>query len=294
MFKKIIVNVSILFIALLTFALRASAINFDAESIYKSVVVVYSGNALGSGFAIGNSCIITNAHVINDKNDVTVSVYKDKAYSTEILKIDKNLDLAVLKIQSKKLPYLKIANYNDVQIGSDVYAIGAPESLSYTLTKGVLSAKDRLIGEMKYIQIDAPINSGNSGGPLLNDKGEVIGVNTLKLFDSEGIGLAIPMTTVIEFLNDNNIVINQQGDIKGETADNKITNDTQNDVTSDSEKYEMGKLKTQNFYLKIFTVILMFTNFFTIIMIILINRKSKNKPQTPNPEGKDFEIEIQE
>ena len=87
-----------------------------------------------------------------------------------------------------------------MKTGDDIYAIGAPKGMAYTLTKGGVSAKERMIGNKSYIQIDAAINEGNSGGPLLNDAGQVLGMNTLKMSDSEGIGLAIPVNRICEYL----------------------------------------------------------------------------------------------
>ena len=87
--------------------------------------------------------------------------------------------------------------------------------MAYTLTKGVISAKERQVGDYTYIQTDAAINEGNSGGPLLNDEGNVIGVNTLKMSDSEGIGLAIPMTEVDAFVRSLNIELNADGTTTG-------------------------------------------------------------------------------
>ena len=102
-----------------------------------------------------------------------------------------------------------------MQVGSDVYAIGAPESLAYTLTRGVLSAKDRKVGGRAYLQFDAAINSGNSGGPLLNDAGQVIGVITLKIDNAEGIGMAIPMSSVRDYLRFNGIEVDAVGNVVG-------------------------------------------------------------------------------
>jgi serine protease Do len=204
--KKTMIVVVMAMLVSLAFSVPAGAIGFDAEQAYASVFVVYSGEALGSGFAIGEDCIVSNAHVIDDQRDIEVASYDGAVFDAHIVLIEENLDIVILKVEGQTFPYLKVADYNDTAIGADVYAIGAPNSMAYTLTKGVLSAKDRDLGRYEYLQIDAALNSGNSGGPLLNDAGEVIGVNTLKMSDSEGIGLAIPMTTVCEYLQNNDPV----------------------------------------------------------------------------------------
>ncbi len=98
-----------------------------------------------------------------------------------------------------------------MKTGDDIYAIGAPKGMAYTLTKGSVSAKERMIGKDPCIQIDAPINQGNSGDPLLNDAGEVLGMNTMKMSDSEGIGLAIPISRICDYLSSIGIALSNSG-----------------------------------------------------------------------------------
>ena len=189
------------------------ALNFDAEEIYQSIFVIYSGNAMGSGFALGENCIITNAHVISDPTDVTISTYSGEQYTAYVAAMDETLDIAVLIVPGVTFVPLKVADLNELNIGDDVCAIGAPNSLAYTLTKGVVSSKDRVYGRQHFIQTDAAINKGNSGGPLLNDAGEVVGVNTYKMSDAEGIGLAIPIDVVMEYLESGNFPLDDGGNI---------------------------------------------------------------------------------
>ena len=108
-----------------------------------------------------------------------------------------------MSVENAEFKPLEVGDCEKIKVGDEIYAIGAPRSLDYTLTKGVISNKSRSIGFNKYIQIDAAINSGNSGGPLLNNKGQVIGVNSMKISDAEGIALAIPITSVISFMEGN-------------------------------------------------------------------------------------------
>lgn len=297
MLRKLTKGLSFLLIMLLTFSFPVYAIGFDAETVFKSVVVVYSGNRFGSGFAVGSNYIITNAHVIEDEEAIKISTYKDKNYSVELVSIDAYADLAVLKLLDKTLPYLKLADYNDLSIGADVYAVGIPKDMAYTLTKGILSAKDRALADNNYIQTDAPINSGNSGGPLLNENGEVIGVNTLKIVDSEGIGLAIPMTTVAGFLKANNINVIEQSDILSDLAAKGEYTEAEKGKQSNlgvyPEKQQIIKLKNQVFYFRIAVISLVILQLVTsgILLTVLIKRKSKSlKMKDPY----DFDIEIQE
>lgn len=304
--KKLCLIVSIFGLILLNFYVNVFAISFDAEDIYKSVVIVYSEDFIGSGFAIGDNHIITNAHVIENSKKVKISVYKDKTYDASVLSMDKDLDIAVLKVDEINLPYLKISDYNDEVIGADVYAIGVPQNMSYTLTKGILSSKERKIERKLYLQTDAPINSGNSGGPLINQTGEVIGVNTLKFFDAEGIGLAIPMTRISKYIIDNNINTKEQKEVIEELAQKSELYDSSteeinyfNNIIPEENK-KMNELKNQNFKLKIAVVFFIITNIITLILLFLNwkggNKNNKNNDNNLyyNKDNYDFEIEIQE
>jgi len=280
--KKLVIAVLIFLITLINVSF---AIGFDAEEVYESIFVIASGDGIGSGFAIGNDCIITNAHVVGDKNSIKVITYKGDYYLASVVAIDQKQDIAVLTVKDVEFNYLTIGDYSELPIGSDVYAIGIPSSMSYTLTKGVLSSKDRKFDGYKYLQTDAAINSGNSGGPLLDDKGNVIGVNTLKLTNSEGIGLSIPMTVVCEFLRDNDINVDEQGNIIGELSEKYSENERDSLLKVSSP--EVMKLKTENFILKIFLGICGVTILLLIILLIISGRKHKEKNSV-----NDFEIEI--
>ncbi|MBB5372129.1 Do family serine endopeptidase [Acidocella aromatica] len=156
--------------------------------------------AKGSGFLIDqNGTIVTNNHVVKDARTVTVTLSDGNTYPAKILGTDAKTDLAVLKINAgHPLPYVDLGPSSSVQPGEWVVAMGNPFGLDGTVTAGIVSALGRDIGDGpydKFIQIDAPINEGNSGGPLFDQKGEVIGVNTAILSPSGGsvgIGFAIP------------------------------------------------------------------------------------------------------
>lgn len=212
---RVLLSFIIVVAVLLASTLSVAAIGFEAEEIYESVFVIYSGNSLGSGFALGENCVITNAHVIGDTRDITVQTYGGDEYRASVIGMNEEEDIAVLAVEDGDFPYLEIADLDEMKTGDDIYAIGAPKGMAYTLTKGGISAKERKIGNQTYIQLDAPINEGNSGGPLLNDDGQVLGVNTLKMNDSEGIGLAIPITRVCDYLEDLDIDLDKNGNVKG-------------------------------------------------------------------------------
>jgi serine protease Do len=276
--------------------LTAFAISFNAETVYASVVVIVSGNTMGSGFAIGEHCIITNDHVIVDADNVRITTYAGEKTSAIVEYADSNLDIAVLSISEVTLPPLNSADAELCEVGDDVYTIGAPNTLSYTLTKGILSAKDRKIGLQSYLQTDAAINSGNSGGPLLDDEGRVIGINTMKLSDSEGISLAIPITSVYAFLTENDISANDKG-IVDESFSTKasptvipVSPSTETGQSSAGTVYEDDTTEQVStlFILAICSVALNI-----ILIIMLIFSKGKNILKRKDClERTDFEINV--
>lgn len=171
----------------------------------------------GSGFIVDKSgLIVTNAHVVQDSNStankITVLMGDQQEVSAKLLGTDPSTDIAVLKIdpQGKTLRVLDLGDSSKLQVGDDVYAIGSPFELDGTLTQGIVSAIDRTIDSPNQqfkirgaIQTDAAVNPGNSGGPLLNAFGEVVGINSQIASNSgsfAGIAFAIPSNTVKEIV----------------------------------------------------------------------------------------------
>ena len=158
--------------------------------------------ALGSGFIIdADGHIVTNKHVVGDSSKVEVTLQDGDKYTAKIIGTDARTDLAVLKIDAgKPLPYVSFGNSDEAQIGDWVIAVGNPFGLGGSVTTGIISARGRDIhtGQFDdFLQIDAPINRGNSGGPTFNLNGEVIGINTAIYSPnggSVGIGFAVPST----------------------------------------------------------------------------------------------------
>lgn len=285
---------------LLASTISASAIGFVAETAYESVFVIYSGNSLGSGFAIGENCIVTNAHVVENKKQISVITYGGTEYEASVLGINEDEDIAVLVVEDISFPYLTVADLSKMKTGDDIYAIGAPKGMAYTLTKGGVSAKERMIGRYSYIQIDAPINEGNSGGPLLNDAGEVLGMNTLKMTDSEGIGLAIPITRICSYLNSLGIELNTNGNVL-ETVEipeeaPSTSTETQGQNENENEKADHDG----NDQLPIVTYIALGVAVVSIIgnivlAVLLIYQKKKNLTLQYDPkERTDFDIDVWE
>lgn len=157
--------------------------------------------AVGSGFIVDKSgYILTNAHVIENAVRITVKLDSGEEYQAKLIGSDDETDLAVLKIDApKELPFAKLGNSDEAQVGDWVLAIGSPFGLARTVTAGIVSQTRRETPQatafQKFIQTDAAINKGNSGGPLVNMKGEVIGINSqiaTSTGDSNGIGFALP------------------------------------------------------------------------------------------------------
>uniref|UniRef100_UPI00398F7504 serine protease HTRA1-like isoform X1 n=2 Tax=Pristiophorus japonicus TaxID=55135 RepID=UPI00398F7504 len=163
--------------------------------------------ASGSGFIVSeDGLIVTNAHVLSNKQKIKVELKNGEVYEAKVKDIDQKSDIALIKINPKHpLPVLLLARSSDLRPGEFVVAIGSPFSLQNTVTTGIVSTTERggkelglKDSDMDYIQTDAIINYGNSGGPLVNLDGEVIGINTLKV--TAGISFAIPANRIQQFL----------------------------------------------------------------------------------------------
>jgi serine protease Do len=153
--------------------------------------------SLGSGFLIASDgYILTNNHVVEGADKILVKIEQStKAYPAKIVGQDADTDLALIKINEKNLPFLTLGDSSKMRVGDWVLAFGNPFGLDHTVTKGIISAKGRVIGAGPYddfLQTDAAINPGNSGGPLVNMNGDVIGINSAILASGQGIGFAIP------------------------------------------------------------------------------------------------------
>lgn len=157
----------------------------------------------GSGFIISeNGEILTNAHVVDGADKVTVTLKDGRTLEGRVMGTDPLTDVAVVKIQANNLPTVKLGNSDGLQVGEWAIAIGNPLGLDNTVTTGIISATGRSsaqigVGDKRvdFIQTDAAINPGNSGGPLLNARGEAIGMNTAIIQNAQGIGFAVPIAT---------------------------------------------------------------------------------------------------
>ena len=194
--------------------------NLAVVEVSTKATVVMEGTetavgSMGTGFIISNDgYIVSNYHVIQGAETITINTGFGKTYEAEIVGFDADNDFSLLKIDDQDLPCINLGNSDDLVIGEQVVAIGYPlDSGCATLTVGYISAKDRIISTdgrtINMLQTDAAINSGNSGGPLLNMYGEVVGITTAKSSGTsssgatiEGVGYAIPVDDIIRMISD--------------------------------------------------------------------------------------------
>ena len=237
-----------------------------ATKVSSAVVGVSCGSgdyiSLGSGVCVASGgYILTNEHVISAGGDITLYLSDGSSTSAILVWKDSSMDIAVLK-SAESLPYLVLADTDMCQVGEDVIAIGTPINLQFkhTVTKGIISALNRTLlvstshGNtymQNLIQHDASINPGNSGGPLINSQGQVVGINTLKITDSEGMGFAIPsksFTSIVGNITKLGTYITPYTGIFGYDAQiAKYYNQTDRtegvyvtDVSTDSPAYSLG------------------------------------------------------
>lgn len=199
-----------------------SVVGINVKYSVNSIFGASSAEASGSGIIISeDGYIVTNNHVIasessssyyqiTEANKITVKLYNDSTeYDAQIIGTDAYTDLAIIKIEATGLTAAKLGNSDLLQVGEFVMAIGNPLGLDSTVTSGIVSALNREVtdeegNEYITIQTDAAINSGNSGGALVNSNGEVVGINSIKLSGSgiEGIGFAIPISSSTKIINE--------------------------------------------------------------------------------------------
>ncbi len=165
----------------------------------------FKSNSLGSGFIISaDGYILTNAHVVNEADEVIVKLSDKREFKAKIIGADRRTDVALLKIEASGLPKVTVGDPGKLRVGEWVAAIGSPFGLENTMTAGIVSAKGRALPQenfVPFIQTDVAINPGNSGGPLFNLKGEVVGINSQiysRSGGSMGLSFAIPIDVAIE------------------------------------------------------------------------------------------------
>lgn len=174
------------------------------ETELKGVVNIKTDISQGSGFLItDDGYILTNYHVVEGARKAGIYTYDNKLHSTRLIGYDEVMDLALLKIEGS-FSSLSLGNSDDIKVGEKVIAIGNPLGLSFTVTEGIISARDRKgINSLPYyFQTDVSLNPGNSGGPLIDKNGRVIGINNFKISGAEALGFALEINYAKEKIND--------------------------------------------------------------------------------------------
>jgi S1-C subfamily serine protease len=188
----------------------STVVSISATAINPYKLVDRLEHIIGSGFIIdSNGLVLTNAHVVYGRHSIEVILDDGTICSAKLLGVDLIFDLAVIRISipsGKSLPVSILGDSDKLRVGEDVIAIGNPYGLNQTLTRGVVSAINRIVPINPFlpprslIQTDCPINPGNSGGPLLNRCGEVVGINTSVILGAENIAFAVPINLAMMFL----------------------------------------------------------------------------------------------
>ena len=202
----------------------------------------------GSGVIISeDGYIVTNNHVIRDASEIEITLNNKKSYKAELIGTDSKMDIALLKIDAdEKLPYTPFGNSDDVKVGEWVLAVGNPYNLTSTVTAGIVSAKARNLGTdgiQSFIQTDAAVNPGNSGGALVNTRGDLIGINTMitsMTGSYVGYSFAVPSNITRKIIEDIMEYGNVQRGILGVTG---------GELNAMASK-ELGIKQTEGFYIK--------------------------------------------
>lgn len=165
------------------------------------------GGTTGSGFFISKNLIVTNFHVINGAIEMKIVLFDETEINGEIIGGDENTDIAIIKVDNNRIEPLTWGDSDKVKLGQGVFAIGSPLALDHTVTKGIISSvREMGISPLgQFIQVDAPINHGNSGGPLFNIEGKVIGMNSIIISPTNasiGLGFAIPSNDIKYVINE--------------------------------------------------------------------------------------------
>lgn len=295
---KKILKVSLLllvFLFYLTHFVIVSAIGFEAEKSFGSIFVVKTDKSIGSGFALGEKVIITNAHVVLGRSSVELESYENTVYYADVFLFDEELDIALIYVENGNFESLPVGESDSITIGDDVYAIGAPAGMSFTLTKGTVSSRKRKINNEQFIQIDAALNSGNSGGPLLDNTGKVIGMNTMKINNTEGLGLAIPIERILKYIKGNNIEISNNGIVLSKKYEFDEDSETDNDNIYQAYIQDVDSNSSKEKDVNITVALLCVSVMLNVIMVLIVLQcVSIVKKHKKSSEKTDFEIDIWE
>jgi len=186
---------------------QAQNVKIDGLSTVDPAVVTIRGPGFdGAGFVVDDAGhILTAAHVVRKAKRVEVKLAGGARRSARVTVADTGRDLALLDSDDAALPSVTLSPSTGLRPGQDVFALGAPMGLEHTVTKGVVSALSRRVGGQDFLQIDAALNPGNSGGPVVDDRGAVVGMSTVVVKDAQNLGFAVPSEVLAGFLEESKI-----------------------------------------------------------------------------------------
>src|SRR5690606_33619026 len=173
-----------------------------AEYSLPAVVTVETRSGTGSGFFIHpEGYFLSNEHLVRGQQQVTAVLLSGERVGARVVFSDSRSDVAVLLLERRNVPTLRLADADALVVGDEVYAIGAPLALSHSVTRGIVSGV-RQHEDIELLQTDAAVNPGNSGGPLVNERGEVVGMITFRVVDSDGIAFAVSSPSLARLLGE--------------------------------------------------------------------------------------------
>ncbi len=180
------------------------------DRVRESVLGVQTDGRVGAGVVVDAiSHAVTCAHVVADAGEATVTLADGSKVKAKVVATDEQRDLALLELERQGLPAAQFADSSTLEQGAAIAAIGSPLGLEGSVTSGVVSAVNREVGGRKYLQVDAALNRGSSGGPIIDEKGRVVGLATKMVESAQNVGFAIPAEEVMDFLRDNNVIAMQ-------------------------------------------------------------------------------------
>lgn len=178
------------------------------ERVKDSVVTIKADSHMGAGFIVSpDGYVLTSAHVLGRGEQVSLTLANGSELTAEVAKKDDNRDLALLRVDQMNLPAVQFAGSAALKQGAKIAALGAPLGLEGSVTEGVVSAVDREIEGKTYLQIDAALNEGNSGGPVIDERGRVVAVATWVVKQAENVGFAIPSDQTVDFLQEAGLAV---------------------------------------------------------------------------------------
>lgn len=185
--------------------LAQDSISQAVERVDPSVVTVRAGNRGGAGFVVSaDGYMVTNAHVVSKARQVDVKLASGDSQQATVVAVDGERDLALLKAPVRVAP-VTLGASETLKPGEEVAALGAPLGLEHSVTKGCVSSRARRLGSREFVQIDAALNPGNSGGPVINARGAVIGVSTVVAKNAQNVGFAVPSEVLAAFLDEQGV-----------------------------------------------------------------------------------------